>query len=64
MYKWIAAESELHTESDENGLAIRKKFQVCMRSFEPIQHLLDFFFYFLAHFKYMMKIGHFLIHTL
>ena len=27
----------LHTESDENGLAIQKKFQVCGQSFQPIQ---------------------------
>ena len=26
-----------HTESDENGLAIQKKFQVCGQSFQPIQ---------------------------
>ena len=39
----IVASSPLlmHTESDENGLAIRKKFQVCMPSRGPIQHLLD-----------------------
>ena len=26
-----------HTESDENVLAIQKKFQVCGQSFQPIQ---------------------------
>ena len=27
----------MHTESDENGLAIQKKFQVCGQSFQSIQ---------------------------
>ena len=31
----------LHTEPDENGLAIIKKSWVCMPSRGPIQHLLD-----------------------
>ena len=30
-------EIQMHTESDENGLAIQKKFQVCGQSFQPIQ---------------------------
>ena len=34
----------LHTESDENGLAIQKKFQVCEHSFQPIQCFLCILF--------------------
>ena len=34
-----------HTESDENGLAIQKEFQVCGLYFQPIQCFLGPFMY-------------------
>ena len=41
----LSLHSYMHTESDENGLAIQNKFQVCGQSFQPIQCFLGSLMY-------------------